>query len=175
MTSSGEPYVGTENLEPSATSSSVGDRRHSHSSRVASYPEKPQLQSARPYYHFVSFVLLLGLLVTNLFLSSSSRSGTPQDHHHPTVAYQWCANPHLAGLLEPVSCDAVVKMPPAVSRSVFEEATRIAAEFEYPTGELVQGVWRYRQQMEEGLAAEGATLSQIPSYITAVPNGTEKV
>lgn len=29
--------------------------------------------------------------------------------------------------------------------------------------------------IEEGLQNEGATLRQIPTYVTAVPNGTEKV
>ena len=28
---------------------------------------------------------------------------------------------------------------------------------------------------DEGLAKNGSTMSQIPTYVTAVPNGTEKV
>lgn len=30
-------------------------------------------------------------------------------------------------------------------------------------------------QIDEGLARDGTSLSQIPTYVTAVPNGTEKV
>ena len=29
--------------------------------------------------------------------------------------------------------------------------------------------------IDEGLQQHGTTLSQIPTYVTAVPNGTEKV
>jgi hexokinase len=29
--------------------------------------------------------------------------------------------------------------------------------------------------LDEGLAKNGSTMSQIPTYVTAVPNGTEKV
>lgn len=56
-----------------------------------------------------------------------------------------------------------------------EEAKRIAAEFEYPTDELEKGVKEFMKQMDEGLEKQGTTMSQIPSYVTAVPNGTEKV
>lgn len=56
-----------------------------------------------------------------------------------------------------------------------QEAKRIAAEFEYPTDELRKGVREFMQQMDEGLEKQGTTMSQIPSYVTAVPNGTEKV
>ena len=168
LNSSDRLYTDAVNLDPAT----------SHS------PAKPLLHRLRQYYHLVSFALLLGLLLTNLFLSSSSRSGNSLDHNHyqHSSAHhrQWCANPQLAGLLEPASCDAVDAMPSDSShagspRPALDEATRIADQFEYPTGELIRGVARYRKQMEEGLAVDGATLSQIPSYITAVPNGTEKV
>jgi hexokinase len=56
-----------------------------------------------------------------------------------------------------------------------EEAKRIAAEFDYPTGEVRKGVKEFIREMDEGLEKQGTTMSQIPSYVTAVPNGTEKV
>lgn len=56
-----------------------------------------------------------------------------------------------------------------------EEAKRIAAEFEYPPEEVQKGVREFIKQMDEGLEHQGATLSQIPSFVTAVPTGTEKV
>lgn len=56
-----------------------------------------------------------------------------------------------------------------------EETKRIAAEFDYPADEVRKGVKEFIKQMDEGLEKQGTTLSQIPSYVTAVPNGTEKV
>lgn len=62
-----------------------------------------------------------------------------------------------------------------MSSPVLDEAARIAQQFEYPTAEVKRGVAEYIRQMEEGLAKEGTTLSQIPTFVTEVPNGTEKV
>lgn len=59
--------------------------------------------------------------------------------------------------------------------SVIAEAKRIAAGFEYPAAEVNRGVKEFLNQINEGLEKQGTTLSQIPSYVTAVPNGTEKV
>ena len=56
-----------------------------------------------------------------------------------------------------------------------EEAKRIAAQFDYSTEEVRKGVKEFVREMDEGLEKQGATMSQIPSYVTAVPNGTEKV
>ncbi|KAN0076249.1 hypothetical protein V8E54_006391 [Elaphomyces granulatus] len=57
---------------------------------------------------------------------------------------------------------------------VLAAATRIAREFDYPASEVRRGVKEFINQMHEGLSKEGATLSQIPSYVTAVPDGSEK-
>ncbi|KAK2807743.1 hypothetical protein FQN50_005285 [Emmonsiellopsis sp. PD_5] len=57
---------------------------------------------------------------------------------------------------------------------VVDEANRIAALFDYPAAEVNRGVEEFIREMKEGLQRDGTTLSQIPSYITAVPNGTEK-
>ena len=62
-----------------------------------------------------------------------------------------------------------------MSSPVVEEARRIAKEFDYPTSEVNRAVEEFRRQMDEGLSKHGATLSQIPTYVTAVPNGSEKV
>lgn len=56
-----------------------------------------------------------------------------------------------------------------------EEARRIAAQFEYDAHRLNSGVKAFMQQMDEGLQESGTQLSQIPTFVTAVPNGTEKV
>ncbi|CAI7668649.1 Glucokinase [Penicillium manginii] len=58
--------------------------------------------------------------------------------------------------------------------SLLAEATRIAREFDYPAEQVQRGVAEYIRQQNEGLAKENTTLSQIPTFVTAVPNGTEK-
>lgn len=61
------------------------------------------------------------------------------------------------------------------SMALAEEARRVAAEFEYPPEEVNKGVKAFLRQMQEGLQKDGTSISQIPTYVTAVPNGTEKV
>lgn len=56
-----------------------------------------------------------------------------------------------------------------------EEATRIAGEFDFSADQVRRGVAEYIEESNEGLAKENTTLSQIPTFVTAVPNGTEKV
>ncbi|KAK3100927.1 glucokinase, partial [Teratosphaeriaceae sp. CCFEE 6253] len=53
-------------------------------------------------------------------------------------------------------------------------AERVAAEFEYGRADVNRGVQEFIRQMDEGLGKDGAMLSQIPTYVTAVPNGTEE-
>lgn len=62
-----------------------------------------------------------------------------------------------------------------MSSALLNEATRIAREFDYPADQVKRGVEEYIKQSNEGLAKENTTLSQIPTFVTAVPNGTEKV
>ncbi|KAL2016834.1 hypothetical protein VTK56DRAFT_2957 [Thermocarpiscus australiensis] len=50
----------------------------------------------------------------------------------------------------------------------------IVAQFEYTDEDVNKAVNEFRRQMREGLEKEGTSLSQIPTYVTAVPNGTEK-
>ncbi|KAJ6003183.1 Glucokinase [Penicillium sp. IBT 35674x] len=61
-----------------------------------------------------------------------------------------------------------------MSSPLLAEATRIAREFDYPAAQVQRGVAEYIRQSNEGLAQENTTLSQIPTFVTAVPNGTEK-
>ncbi|KAL2795979.1 hexokinase-domain-containing protein [Aspergillus keveii] len=58
--------------------------------------------------------------------------------------------------------------------ALLQEAARIASEFEYSAEEVQRGVKEYIREIDEGLSEEGATLSQIPTFVTSVPNGTEK-
>ena len=56
-----------------------------------------------------------------------------------------------------------------------EAAERVAAEFEYSGDEVRKAVKQFLKEMDDGLKGDGTHLSQIPTYVTAVPNGTEKV
>ncbi|OJJ80186.1 glucokinase glkA [Aspergillus glaucus CBS 516.65] len=57
---------------------------------------------------------------------------------------------------------------------ILDEANRIAHLFDYPAEQVHRGVAEYIRQMGEGLTQENTTLSQIPTFVTSVPNGTEK-
>lgn len=61
------------------------------------------------------------------------------------------------------------------SMALLKEAQRIAEQFDYLDEDVNNGVKEFIKQMDEGLEKQGTTMSQIPSYVTAVPNGTEKV
>ncbi|KAI0104378.1 putative glucokinase [Daldinia grandis] len=55
-----------------------------------------------------------------------------------------------------------------------QETKRITAQFEYTDEDVNKGVKEFLRQMGEGLEHDGTSLSQIPTYVTGVPNGTEK-
>ncbi|KAL8934326.1 MAG: hypothetical protein Q9216_005964 [Gyalolechia sp. 2 TL-2023] len=57
---------------------------------------------------------------------------------------------------------------------LIEDARRVAAEFNYSAQDVNRGVKEFIRQMDEGLQETGKSMSQIPTYVTAVPNGTEK-
>lgn len=59
--------------------------------------------------------------------------------------------------------------------SLADDVERVAALFTYSAEDVNKGVKAFIQQMDEGLEKQGTMLSQIPTYVTAVPNGTEKV
>ncbi|ROT34722.1 glucokinase [Sodiomyces alkalinus F11] len=54
------------------------------------------------------------------------------------------------------------------------ETKRIVSLFELSDDWLNRAVGEYISQAEEGLRSDGTSLSQIPTYVTAVPNGKEK-
>lgn len=59
--------------------------------------------------------------------------------------------------------------------ALLQEAERIANQFDYSPNGVQRGVKEYIREVDEGLSEEGTTLSQIPTFVTSVPNGTEKV
>ncbi|KAI9670876.1 MAG: glucokinase [Caeruleum heppii] len=58
--------------------------------------------------------------------------------------------------------------------ALLEEAKRVAAEFEYGPDQVTRAVKEFLRQMDEGLKEPNQTLSQIPTFVTSVPDGTEK-
>ncbi|CAK7217360.1 glucokinase [Sporothrix bragantina] len=54
------------------------------------------------------------------------------------------------------------------------ETKRLVAQFEYTDEDVNIGVKEFLRQLDEGLSKNGSSMSQIPTYVTAVPNGTEK-
>ncbi|KAH8695057.1 putative glucokinase GlkA [Talaromyces proteolyticus] len=62
----------------------------------------------------------------------------------------------------------------ATPRPSVEAALRVAREFDYPSTQVQRGVDEFLREMSKGLSKTGSTLSQIPTYVNSVPNGTEK-
>lgn len=89
---------------------------------------------------------------------------------NPLLSFQstnyCCGNPRVF-MSDDMSSSS---MSPTVAAAV-----GISRAFDYPAEHVQQGVKEYIREMYEGLSQHGATLSQIPTYVTNVPNGTEKV
>ncbi|KAL6858106.1 glucokinase [Amphichorda felina] len=54
------------------------------------------------------------------------------------------------------------------------ETSRVVSQFEFTDDDLNRHVQEFLRQMGEGLEKDGTSMSQIPTYVTGVPNGTEK-
>ncbi|KAI1002858.1 Glucokinase [Podosphaera aphanis] len=60
-------------------------------------------------------------------------------------------------------------------KMVLEEAARrVAAEFEVPDEKIRKIVDEFIFELRQGLEENDTMISQIPSYVTVIPNGTEK-
>jgi hexokinase len=94
--------------------------------------------------------------------------------------------------LNPDSLASNRNMAPVGAESVVARAKLIAQEFEYGAEDLRKGVKEYLRLMGEfargpvsdsvltvlievGLQNDGQEMTMIPTYVTGVPNGTEKV
>ncbi|BDD61574.1 hypothetical protein MAP00_006614 [Monascus purpureus] len=62
----------------------------------------------------------------------------------------------------------------SVAKDLVDEAKRLASQFVYPAESVRRDVAEFMQEMEDGLLEEGTTLGQIPTFITSVPDGSEK-
>lgn len=58
--------------------------------------------------------------------------------------------------------------------ALLAETQSIVKQFELNDEHVNKSVKEFLRQMSEGLEKDGTSLSQIPTYVTGVPNGTEK-
>ncbi|ODA83311.1 hypothetical protein RJ55_01824 [Drechmeria coniospora] len=54
------------------------------------------------------------------------------------------------------------------------ETTRVVSLFDFSDADVNAHVQEFLRQMSEGLKRDGTSISQIPTYVTGVPDGTEK-
>ncbi|KAL9942779.1 glucokinase [Verticillium nonalfalfae] len=54
------------------------------------------------------------------------------------------------------------------------ETMRLVSQFDFTDDHVNKAVKEFLSQMQEGLGKDGTSMSQIPTYVTGVPNGTEK-
>lgn len=84
------------------------------------------------------------------------------------VAGAVCESPHPFATSPPTS------PAPTMAHLLQEETKRIVTQFDYTDDDVNRGVLEFLRQMNEGLQKDGTSISQIPTYVTGVPNGTEK-
>ncbi|KAG5664430.1 hypothetical protein KAF25_008164 [Fusarium avenaceum] len=63
---------------------------------------------------------------------------------------------------------------PLFTMSLADDSNRVVEQFDFSDETLNNHVKEFLKQMDEGLQKEGTSLQQIPTYVTGVPNGTEK-
>ncbi|KAI6864656.1 putative glucokinase [Hortaea werneckii] len=139
-----------------------------------------QLSSTSPAT-FVPAVLLLLVLILQLFLLPRLPPHLQLFRPPPPARPTSCPTvPAFNPFVQELYCRVPQHTPSALYRqsphsmALAAAAERVAAEFEYTKQDVQKGVKEFMRQMDEGLNVQGATLSQIPTYVTAVPNGTEK-
>ena len=134
-------------------------------------------------FHILSAVFLFVVLLLQLLSSRNSPAEFPSDLPFSPFGDSVRRQEAYYERLEPgTQCRPKTLFDPELpcsealtNMALHEEVKRMAAEFDYPAEEVNKGVKEFIRQMEEGLEKQGATMSQIPTYVTAVPNGTEKV
>ncbi|TVY35365.1 Glucokinase, partial [Lachnellula subtilissima] len=125
--------------------------------------------------HLFSFAFLAIILIVQFFFAD-----TPSIHPKIVNRYTPTSFSPPAHIVDGGTCETPPPFPtePPISRPhtmvLAVEAKRIAAEFEISDTKLNEINLEFIQQMKEGLATNGTNLSQIPTFVTAVPNGTEK-
>lgn len=65
-------------------------------------------------------------------------------------------------------------MPAAIRKTIADALKGVEAEFQLDTNDLCALAGRFQELMDHGLANDGADMAMIPSFVTGVPNGTER-
>lgn len=125
--------------------------------------------------HLLSFAFLAIVLVVQFIFSD-----TPSAQSRYQKPYSPTSFSPPAHVLEGGICESPPPFPtePPISRphkmALATEAKRIAAQFELPDDDVKKIGAEFVKQMNEGLAKNATDMSQIPTFVTGVPNGTEK-
>ncbi|KAL2262431.1 hypothetical protein VTK26DRAFT_1334 [Humicola hyalothermophila] len=94
----------------------------------------------------------------------------PSASHSPTAGRRH----DLATCENPVPFPGSAPTSKPLTMSLEAETKSIVAQFEYTDEDVNKGVKEFLRQMQVGLEKDGTSLSQIPTYVTGVPNGKEK-
>ncbi|KAF2850882.1 hypothetical protein T440DRAFT_396113 [Plenodomus tracheiphilus IPT5] len=108
------------------------------------------------------------------FLARDYTSSAGITLRNPIVFQQPPVCPKPIPIVPPVEFVGTFNTRPERSMALADQAKRVAAEFDFEKDAVNKAVQEFIREMDEGLGAEGTELSQIPTYVTAVPNGTEK-
>ncbi|OAQ86144.1 glucokinase [Purpureocillium lilacinum] len=101
-------------------------------------------------------------------------------HHSPRLPPRPRASPAADSLdIGPVCLNPAPfpTVPPAshpLTMALAAETKRVVEQFDFSDSDVDVHVKEFLRQMDEGLEKDGTSLSQIPTYVTGVPNGTEK-
>ncbi|KAI8934502.1 hypothetical protein NX059_008204 [Plenodomus lindquistii] len=151
----------------------------------SSWSRRPLTQKSIPATVGV-LVVLLALVVVQFFpipTTANILRFLTQDHttnragftlRNPIVYPQPPTCPKPQPIQPPLEFVGTFNTRPERSMALADQAKRVAAEFEFEKDAVNKAVKEFIREMDEGLEAEGTELSQIPTYVTAVPNGTEK-
>ncbi|PVI05836.1 hypothetical protein DM02DRAFT_610511 [Periconia macrospinosa] len=168
----------------------------SSSSRSPSASASASAGRFSPHQKLLSALVLVAVLVLHFaaphlpahfarFLTSTKSHSHPTPHH-PAAPPRHSLSPFHK---DPLVCPRPHHQPPFLhhpeprgtfntdthrSMALAEQAKRVAAEFDFGPDAVNRAVKEFIREMDEGLQKEGTELSQIPTYVTAVPNGTEK-
>lgn len=148
----------------------------------------PSLLRSTPSIYVLSVVVLVVLAGVQYFTSlrrlplppppaptNSVRKYSPfGDSVYRQEAYYEQLEPGTQCKPKNVFSDSLPTSLAPTNMALAQEVGRVAALFEYGKEDLNKGVKEYIRQMNEGLEKQGTMLSQIPTYVTNVPNGTEQ-
>ncbi|KAF2749186.1 hypothetical protein M011DRAFT_525099 [Sporormia fimetaria CBS 119925] len=159
---------------------------NTENTRSAPQHRQHLLSSLRPAHHLLSLLLVLLVLVLQLLAPHLSRRLL-----HSVITAEHARRAPLAQRSPPLLRDPAERVCPKPgtsfedtdktayhcrqhTMSLAEHAQRVVAEFDFDQNAVQKSVDEFLREMDEGLQNEGTELSQIPTYVTAVPNGTEK-